>query len=209
MSRTTTLAIVHPVDKLQGSDDAVRTQVWAETTQLLILGFLRMLKYVWQRNKDILADLRGFCCCAEFDVNDIFDLSFVLLTEYICVDMPDDDSDDPYGDEFTRFILSEPELDEYLALIAKLEEVHFDTARCTGWNKLRDAVEMCCLISKLRGATAEEAARSIFGRHRSGMPPLSSPSLIDLMTYIGAEIDRMKAELAALTAAEQEMEVAA
>lgn len=35
MSRTTTLAIVHPVDKLQGSDDAVRTQVWAETTQLL------------------------------------------------------------------------------------------------------------------------------------------------------------------------------
>ena len=34
-------------------------------------------------------------------------------------------------------------------------------------------------------------------------------SIIDLMTYIGAEIDRMKAELAALTAAEQEMEVAA
>ena len=29
------------------------------------------------------------------------------------------------------------------------------------------------------------------------------------MTYINAEIDRMKAELAALTAAEQEMEVAA
>ena len=36
MSRSTTLAIVHPVDKLQGSDDAVRTQVWAETTHLLI-----------------------------------------------------------------------------------------------------------------------------------------------------------------------------
>lgn len=35
MSRSTTLAIVHPVDKLQGSDDAVRTQVWVETTQLL------------------------------------------------------------------------------------------------------------------------------------------------------------------------------
>jgi hypothetical protein len=35
MSRSTTLAIVHPVDKLQGSDDAVRTQVWAETTHLL------------------------------------------------------------------------------------------------------------------------------------------------------------------------------
>lgn len=34
-------------------------------------------------------------------------------------------------------------------------------------------------------------------------------SIIDLMTYINAEIDRMKAELAALTAAEQEMEVAA
>lgn len=78
-----------------------------------ILGFLRMLKYVWQRDKDILSELRGFCRCAEIDVNDIFELSFVLLTEYICVDMPDDDSDDPYGDEFTRFILSEPELDEY------------------------------------------------------------------------------------------------
>ena len=35
MSRSTTLAIVHPVDKLQGGDDAVRTQVWAETTHLL------------------------------------------------------------------------------------------------------------------------------------------------------------------------------
>ena len=35
MSRSTTLAIVHSVDKLQGTDDAVRTQVWAETTQLL------------------------------------------------------------------------------------------------------------------------------------------------------------------------------
>lgn len=35
MSRSTTLAIVHPVDKLQGSDDAVRTQVWEETTHLL------------------------------------------------------------------------------------------------------------------------------------------------------------------------------
>ena len=34
-------------------------------------------------------------------------------------------------------------------------------------------------------------------------------SIIDLMAYIGAEIDRMKAELAAVTAAEQEMEVAA
>lgn len=29
------IAIVHPVDKLQGSDDAVRTQVWEETTHLL------------------------------------------------------------------------------------------------------------------------------------------------------------------------------
>ena len=36
MSRSTTLAIVHPVDKLQGSDDAVRTQVWEETTHLLM-----------------------------------------------------------------------------------------------------------------------------------------------------------------------------
>lgn len=38
MSRSTTLAIVHPVDKLQGSDDAVRTQVWEETTHLLNLA---------------------------------------------------------------------------------------------------------------------------------------------------------------------------
>lgn len=35
MSKSSTLAIVHPVDKLQGNDDAVRTQVWAETAQLL------------------------------------------------------------------------------------------------------------------------------------------------------------------------------
>lgn len=44
-----------------------------------ILGFLRMLKYVWQRNKDILADLRDFCRCAEIDVNDIFELSLCFL----------------------------------------------------------------------------------------------------------------------------------
>ena len=45
MSRSTTLAIVHSVDKLQGTDDAVRTQVWAETTQLLtpMLGKLYAL----------------------------------------------------------------------------------------------------------------------------------------------------------------------
>ena len=107
-----------------------------------ILGFLRMLKYVWQRDKDILADLVRDYRCVEIDTEDIFELSVALLTEYICVDMPDDGSDDSYGDEFTRFILSEPELDEYLDLIAKLEENHFNTTRCTGWNKLRDAVEM-------------------------------------------------------------------
>ena len=107
-----------------------------------ILVFLRMLKYVWQRDKDILADLVRDYRCGEIDTEDIFELSMALLTEYICVDMPDDDSDDSYGDEFTRFILSEPELDEYLDMIAKLEEIHFNTARCTGWNKLRDAVEM-------------------------------------------------------------------
>lgn len=179
-----------------------------------ILGFLRMLKYVWQRDKDILAELRGFCRCAEIDVNDIFELSFVLLTEYICVDMPDDDSDDPYGDEFTRFILSESELDEYLDLIAKLEEIHFNTAGCTGWNKLRDAVEMFVgnVLFDFKIARCDSGG----GCEIYLWPPLEwyapiefANSIIDLMTYINAEIDRMKAELAALTAAEQEMEVAA
>lgn len=43
MSRSTTLAIVHPVDKLQGSDDAVRTQVWEETTHLLTPKLYRIV----------------------------------------------------------------------------------------------------------------------------------------------------------------------
>lgn len=179
-----------------------------------ILGFLRMLKYVWQRDKDILAELRGFCRCAEIDVNDIFELSFVLLTEYICVDMPDDDSDDPYGDEFTRFILSEPELDEYLDLIAKLEEIHFNTARCTGWNKLRDAVEMfvgnVLFDFKIARSDSGEGCEIYLWPPPEWYAPIEfANSIIDLMTYINAEIDRMKAELAALTAAEQKMEVAA
>lgn len=177
-----------------------------------ILGFLRMLKYVWQRDKDILAELRGFCRCAEIDVNDIFELSFALLTEYICVDMPDDDSDDPYGDEFTRFILSESELDEYLDLIAKLEEVHFNTARCTGWNKLRDAVEMFMgnVLYDFKIVPCEAGCVIYLWPPPDYYDPIEfANSIIDLMTYIGVEIDRMKAELAALTAAEQEMEVAA
>lgn len=177
-----------------------------------ILGFLRMLKYVWQRDKDILSELRGFCRCAEIDVNDIFELSFVLLTEYICVDVPDDDSDDPYGDEFTRFILSEPELDEYLDLIAKLEKIHFSTVRCTGWNKLRDAVEMFMgnVLYDFKIVPCEAGCVIYLWPPPDYYDPIEfANSIIDLMAYIGAEIDRMKAELAAVTAAEQEMEVAA
>ena len=179
-----------------------------------ILGFLRMLKYVWQRDTNILAELGGFCRCAEIDVNDIFELSFVLLTEYICVDLPDDDSDDPYGDEFTRFILSEPELDEYLDLIAKLEEIHFNTGRCTGWNKLRDAVEMFAgnvlFDFKIAWCGSGGGCAIYLWPPPEWYAPIElANSIIDLMTYISAEIDRMKAELAALTAAEQEMEVAA
>lgn len=32
-----------------------------------ILGFLRMLKYIWQRNKSILADLVRDYRCGEID----------------------------------------------------------------------------------------------------------------------------------------------
>lgn len=35
MSKSSTLAIVHPVDKLRGGDDAIRTQIWAKTAELL------------------------------------------------------------------------------------------------------------------------------------------------------------------------------
>ena len=49
-----------------------------------ILGFLRMLKYVWQRDKDILADLVRDYRCVEIDTEDIFELSVMLLVEYIC-----------------------------------------------------------------------------------------------------------------------------
>ena len=44
-----------------------------------ILGFLRMLKYIWQRNKSILADLVRDYRCAEIDTEDIFELSVMLL----------------------------------------------------------------------------------------------------------------------------------
>lgn len=177
-----------------------------------ILGFLRMLKYVWQRDKDILADLVRDYRCVEIDTEDIFELSVALLTEYICVDMPDDGSDDSYGDEFTRFILSEPELDEYLDLIAKLEENHFNTTRCTGWNKLRDAVEMFMgnVLYDFKIVPCEAGCVIYLWPPPDYYDPIEfANSIIDLMTYIGVEIDRMKAELAALTAAEQEMEVAA
>lgn len=179
-----------------------------------ILGFLRMLKYVWQRDKDILADLVRDYRCVEIDTEDIFELSVALLTEYICVDMPDDDSDDSYGDEFTRFILSEPELDEYLDLIAKLEEIHFNTARCTGWSKLRDAVEMfvgnVLFDFKIARCNSGGGCEIYLWPPPEWYAPIEfANSIIDLMTYINAEIDRMKAELAALTAAEQETEVAA
>ena len=177
-----------------------------------ILGFLRMLKYVWQRDKDILADLVRDYRCGKIDTEDIFELSMALLTEYICVDMPDDDSDDSYGDEFTRFILSEPELDEYLDMIAKLEEIHFNTARCTGWNKLRDAVEMFVgnVLFDFKIVPCEAGCVIYLWPPPEWYAPIElANSIIDLMTYINAEIDRMKAELAASTTAEQEMEVAA
>ena len=48
-----------------------------------ILGFLRMLKYIWQRNKSILADLVRDYRCGEIDTEDIFELSVMLLVEYI------------------------------------------------------------------------------------------------------------------------------
>ena len=46
-----------------------------------ILGFLRILKYIWQRNKSILADLVRDYRCGEIDTEDIFELSVMLLVE--------------------------------------------------------------------------------------------------------------------------------
>ena len=84
-----------------------------------ILGFLRILKYIWQRNKSILADLVRDYRCGEIDTEDIFELSVMLLVEYICVDyLPEDDPNDFYGEEYTCYLLMESELDDYLTLIA-------------------------------------------------------------------------------------------
>lgn len=82
-----------------------------------ILGFLRILKYIWQRNKSILADLVRDYRCGEIDTEDIFELSVMLLAEYICVDyLPEDDPNDFYGEEYTCYLLMESELDDYLTL---------------------------------------------------------------------------------------------
>lgn len=108
-----------------------------------ILGFLRILKYIWQRNKSILADLVRDYRCGEIDTEDIFELSVILLVEYICVDyLPEDDPNDFYGEEYTCYLLMESELDDYLTLIAQIETLRFRITECTGRNKLRDAVEM-------------------------------------------------------------------
>ena len=166
-----------------------------------ILGFLRMLKYIWQRNKSILADLVRDYRCGEIDTEDIFELSVILLVEYICVDyLPEDDPNDFYGEEYTCYLLMESELDDYLTLIAQIETLRFRTTECTGRNKLRDAVEMFMgnVLYDFKIVPPDYYAPIEFAN-----------SIIDLMAYIGAEIDRMKAELAAVTAAEQEMEVAA
>ena len=70
-----------------------------------ILGFLRILKYIWQRNKSILADLVRDYRCGETDTADIFELSVMLLVEYICVDyLPEDDPNDFYGEEYTCYL---------------------------------------------------------------------------------------------------------
>ena len=108
-----------------------------------ILGFLRILKYIWQRNKSILADLVRDYRCGEIDTEDIFELSVMLLVEYICVDyLPEDDPNDFYGEEYTCYLLMQSELDDFLTLIAQIEALRFRTTECTRRNKLRDAVEM-------------------------------------------------------------------
>lgn len=178
-----------------------------------ILGFLRILKYIWQRNKSILADLVRDYRCGEIDTEDIFELSVMLLVEYICVDyLPEDDPNDFYGEEYTCYLLMETELDDYLTLIAQIEALRFRTTECTGRNKLRDAVEMFMgnVLYDFKIVPCEAGCVIYLWPPPDYYAPIEfANSIIDLMTYIGAEIDRMKAELAAVTAAEQEMEVAA
>lgn len=178
-----------------------------------ILGFLRMLKYIWLRNKSILADLVRDYRCGEIDTEDIFELSVMLLVEYICVDyLPEDDPNDFYGEEYTCYLLMESELDDFLTLIAQIETLRFRTTECTGRNKLRDAVEMFMgdVLYDFKIVPCEAGCVIYLWPPPDYYDPIEfANSIIDLMAYIGAEIDRMKAELAALTAAEQEMEVAA
>lgn len=174
---------------------------------------LELLKYIWQRNKSILTDLVRDYCCGEIDTEDIFELSVMLLVEYICVDyLPEDDPNDFYGEEYTCYLLMETELDDYLMLIAQIETLRFRTTECTGRNKLRDAVEMFMgnVLYDFKIVPCEAGCVIYLWPPPDYYDPIEfANSIIDLMAYIGAEIDRMKAELAALTAAEQEMEVAA
>ena len=173
-----------------------------------ILGFLRILKYIWQRNKSILADLVRDYRCGEIDTEDIFELSVMLLVEYICVDyLPEDDPNDFYGEEYTCYLLMESELDDFLTLIAQIETLRFRTTECTGRNKLRDAVEMFMgnVLYDFKIVPCEAGCVIYLWPPPDYYDPIEfANSIIDLMAYIGAEIDRMKAELAALTAAEQE-----
>lgn len=178
-----------------------------------ILGFLRMLKYVWLRDKNILTDIKGDYRCAEISAEDIFELSLLLLTEYICCDYPpEDDPDDFYGPEYTCYLLLEAELDAYLDLIAKLEEIHFNTAGCTGRNKLRDAVEMFAgnVLYDFKIVQRDDGCVVYLWPPPDWYDPIEfANAIIDLMTYIDAENIRMKAQLSELTAQAQEMEVAA
>lgn len=151
--------------------------------------------------------------CGEIDTEDIFELSVMLLVEYICVDyLPEDDPNDFYGEEYTCYLLMESELDDYLTLIAQIETLRFRTTECTGRNKLRDAVEMFMgnVLYDFKIVPCEAGCVIYLWPPPDYYDPIEfANSIIDLMAYIGAEIDRMKAELAAVTAAEQEMEVAA
>ena len=137
----------------------------------------------------------------------------MLLVEYICVDyLPEDDPNDFYGEEYTCYLLMESELDDFLTLIAQIEALRFRTTECTGRNKLRDAVEMFMgnVLYDFKIVPCEAGCVIYLWPPPDYYAPIEfANSIIDLMAYIGAEIDRMKAELAALAAAEQEMEVAA
>ena len=96
--------------------------------------------------------------------------------------------------------------------IAQIETLRFRTTECTGRNKLRDAVEMFMgnVLYDFKIVPCEAGCVIYLWPPPDYYDPIEfANSIIDLMTYIGAEIDRMKAELAAVTAAEQEMEVAA